>query len=122
LEKGIIVICDRYYDSSSAYQGYGGQLDIKQVVYVNDFATGGLHPDMTILIDLPVKKAFERAVLMNKFVDRMESKKLSFYNSVRKGFRELADKNKKRFVLIDGSLPVEVIHKEILKNISKLKS
>jgi dTMP kinase len=122
LEKGIIVICDRYYDSSSAYQGYGGQLDIEKVVFVNDFATGGLHPDITFLVDLPPKKAFERAKLMNKSSDRMESKNPSFYERVHKGFRELADKNKKRFVLIDGSLPVEVIHKEILKNISKLKS
>ena len=122
LKKGIIVICDRYYDSSTAYQGYGGKLDIKKVVYVNDFATGGLHPDITFLIDLPPKKAFARAALMNKSIDRMESKKLSFYNRVCKGFRELADKNKKRFVLIDGSLPVEVIHKEILKHINKLKS
>jgi len=121
LKEGMIVICDRYYDSSSAYQGYGGKLDIKKVVYVNDFATDGLHPDKTFLIDLPPKKAFERAALMNKSVDRMESKKLSFYDRVHKGFRELADKNKKRFVLIDGSLPVEVIHKEILKNINKLK-
>jgi dTMP kinase len=122
LKKGTIVICDRYYDSSTAYQGYGGKLDVKKVVYVNDFATGGLHPDITFLIDLYPKKAFERAMLMNKSIDRMESKKLSFYDSVRKGFRELADKNRKRFVLINGSLPVNEIHNKILKHINKIKS
>jgi dTMP kinase len=122
LKKGTIVICDRYYDSSTAYQGCGGKLDVKKVVYVNDFATGGLHPDITFLIDLSPKKAFERAMLMNKSIDRMESKKLSFYASVRKGFRELADKNRKRFVLINGSLPVNEIHNKILKHINKIKS
>jgi dTMP kinase len=114
LKRGVIVICDRYYDSSSAYQGYGGKLDVKKVFEVNDFASSGLVPDITFLIDISPRKAFARAAEKHKF-DRIENKKLSFYKRVHDGFRKIASKNKKRFVVLDGNKSIEEVHKSIVK-------
>lgn len=114
LKRGVVVICDRYYDSSSAYQGYGGKLNVKKIFDVNDFATSGLVPDLTFFIDIPPKKAFTRA-LEKHTLDRIENKQLSFYNRVRKGFKEIANKNKKRFVVINGSKTVEEISEEVVR-------
>lgn len=117
LKRGIIVICDRYYDSSSAYQGYGGKLDVKKIFEVNDFATTGLKPDHTFFIDIPPKKAFARA-LEKHTLDRIENKQVSFYNRVRKGFIEIANKDKKRFIVIDGNKSIEEIHATVIQFIS----
>ncbi len=119
LKKGFVVICDRYYDSSTAYQSYGGSLELKQVEKVNDIATGGLKPDMTIFIDIPPKAAFSRAAIRGVDMDRMENKNLSFYNKVYKGFQNIANNNKKRFVVIKGSLTIEQIHKKITEKVNK---
>jgi dTMP kinase len=119
LKKGYIVICDRYYDSSTAYQSYGGSLELKQVEKVNDIATGGLKPDMTIFIDLSPKEAFSRAASRGKDKDRMENKNLTFYKKVYKGFHAIANNNKKRFVVIKGSLTIEQIHQKIKEKVSK---
>ncbi len=118
LKHGVVVICDRYYDSSSAYQGYGGKLDVKKIFEVNDFATSGLKPDLTFFIDILPEKAFERALEKHTF-DRIENKQLSFYNRVRKGFKDIANKNKKRFVVINGSKTVEVIHSTVIQIVNK---
>ncbi len=119
LKKGYVVICDRYYDSSKAYQSYGGSLELKQVMKVNNIATGGLKPDITIFIDIAPKAAFARANAGGNVKDRMENKALTFYNKVYKGFKDIANKNKGRFVVINGTLPVEKIHHTISEKISK---
>ena len=115
LKKNYVVICDRYYDSSSAYQGYGGKLDINSINRINDFVTGGLKPDITFLIDLAPKPAFERQQAIKKSKDRMENKNLSFFNRVYKGYKTIAAGNKKRFVVIDGKKSIEEIHKIVIK-------
>lgn len=119
LKKKITVICDRYYDSSSAYQGYGGKVDLKKIFAVNDFATTGLKPDVTFFFDISPKLAFERSRLRAGTKDRMENKGLSFYQNVYKGFKELARLNKKRFVTVDGTKNVEEIHKQIVSIIKR---
>ena len=119
LKKGFVVICDRYYDSSTAYQSYGGKMELKQVLEVNDIATGGLKPDMTILIDIAPKAAFSRANLRGNAKDRMENKNLAYYNKVYKGFKDIANRNKKRFVVIKGTLTVNEIHQAITQKINK---
>lgn len=119
LKKGYVVICDRYYDSSTAYQSYGGSLELRDVLKVNEIATGGLKPDMTILIDLPPKAAFGRAHKRGNEKDRMENKNLAFYNRVYKGFLDIANHNKKRFVVIKGSLTIEEIGLGIKKTVNK---
>ena len=119
LKKGIVVICDRYYDSSTAYQGYGGKVEIKKITAVNDFATGGLAPDLTFLIDISPENAFKRAVNRGNTKDRMENKNRAFYSKVYKGFRTIANQNKKRFVVIDGTGSVEEIHSAIIRSVNK---
>lgn len=119
LKKGFVVICDRYYDSSTAYQSYGGNMELKQVLEVNDIATGGLKPDMTILIDIAPKAAFSRANLRGNAKDRMENKNLAYYNKVYKGFKDIANRNKKRFVVIKGSLTISEIHNSIIEKVNK---
>lgn len=119
IKKGVVVICDRYYDSSSAYQGYGGKVDSKKISSVNDFATGGLIPDITFLIDISPANAFKRAVNRENAKDRMENKNTAFYNKVYKGFKSIAKQNKKRFVVIDGTKSVEEINATITKLVSK---
>ncbi len=119
LKKGYVVICDRYYDSSTAYQSYGGSLELKDVQKVNEIATGGLKPDLTILIDLTPKAAFGRAHKRASAKDRMENKDLTFYNKVYKGFKDIANHNKKRFVVIKGTLTIEEISQAIRKTVNK---
>jgi dTMP kinase len=108
LQKAYVVICDRYYDSSTAYQSYGGGLNLKQVLKVNDTATGGLKPDVTFLIDISPRDAFKRAESRGNAKDRMENK----------GFKKIANKNKKRFVIIDGLLTIDKIQNRIKKTIN----
>lgn len=119
LKKGYIVICDRYYDSSTAYQSYGGKMELKQVIQVNNIATGGLTPDLTILIDISPKTAFQRAHVRGSAKDRMENKNTVFFNKVYRGFKEIAGKNKKRFAVIDGNLPIDIIHRIIKEKVNK---
>src|ERR1051325_1678028 len=82
LEKGNIVICDRYYDSSTAYQGYAGQLETENVNKVNHFATGNLIPDITFLIDVKPEVSLERAARRSEHLDRIEIKNRPFYEAV----------------------------------------
>ena len=119
LKKNYIVICDRYFDSSTAYQGFGANVDIKKILTVNDFATGGLTPDLTFLFDIPPKAAFKRHQMRKDSKDRMENKNLAFYNRVYRGFREIADKNRKRFVVIDGSKTISEIQSIIVSIVNK---
>lgn len=119
LKKGYVVICDRYYDSSTAYQAYGGGMELQSVLKVNDIAAGGLKPDLTFLVDVPAKAAFARAEKRGNAKDRMENKNLAFYNRVYKGFKDIANKNKKRFVVINGTLTIEEIHSGIKNTIEK---
>jgi dTMP kinase len=121
LKQGIIVICDRYYDSSTSYQGFAGNLQINKVHHVNEFATSGLSPDITIFVKLSPQKAMQRAVSVRKNLDRIENKKMKYYRKVSRGFNELAKKFNKRFVIIDGDKSVDLVHNNILEQIKKKK-
>ena len=114
LKKGYIVICDRYYDSSTAYQGYGGQLDLSMVNKINKFSTNDLVPDKSFLINISYKESLKRKSKINKVQDRIEQKKVSYYNKVVKGYLEIAAKNKRRFKVLDGRKSITELHKEIL--------
>ncbi len=119
LKKGYVVICDRYYDSSTAYQSYGGKMELKQVLKVNDIATGGLKPDITFLIDISPADAFKRAALRAGAKDRMENKNTVFFKKVYNGFKDIARNNKKRFIVINGNLSIEAIHNIITGKVNK---
>ena len=117
LKKKLIVICDRYYDSSTAYQGFGGEIDLKMVDKINKFSTDNLVPDISFLININYKESLRRKYKIKKVQDRIEQKKLSYYNKVVKGYLEIASKNKKRFRVLDGKKSIEELHQEILSHL-----
>lgn len=121
LKKNYFVLCDRYFDSSTAYQGYGGMIDLKIINSVNKVATGGLVPDITFLINISIEECIKRKKLIKKDEDRIEQKKVSYYKKVIAGYLQIADNNKKRFVVIDGTMPIEEIQKEVIHSLFKLK-
>ena len=113
LKKNHIVICDRYYDSSTAYQGYGGVLNLKDVNAVNKIATLNLIPDISFLLDIDYKEAIYRRILIAKKADRIEQKKIPYYKRVMEGYREIAKIDNKRFIVIKGTENVDLIHIKI---------
>lgn len=118
LRKGYIVICDRYYDSSTAYQGFGGKINVKDINQVNKIATSGLTPDITFFLNITPEESFNRKKLRNKGADRIEEKALSYYKKVVNGYMKIAKANKKRYKVIDGRKNVNDIHSFIVSSIS----
>jgi dTMP kinase len=114
LKKNFIVLCDRYYDSSAAYQGYGGKIDLKIINSINKIASSGLIPHKTFLINISIEESLKRKKLMNKSSDRIEQKKISYYKKVINGYLEISKNDKRRFIVINGSGSVQEIHDEIV--------
>lgn len=114
LTAGKIVLCDRFTDSSIAYQGYGRKLGIEMVRQVNKLATGGLLPDLTLLIDVPVELGLAR--LRGKgTADRLEGEDLAFHRRVRRGYLELRRLEPQRVRLIDGTGSPDAVWSQIEK-------
>lgn len=109
LARGAVVICDRFADSSTAYQGYGRGLDHAMVDRLNRDATSGCWPDLTIVVDVPVDVGFSRAAKRKRRFDRMERQQKAFHRRVRRGFRELASLEPTRVKLLDGTFPPDVV-------------
>lgn len=121
LEKGFIVISDRFHDSSTAYQGYGRGLDIQKIKVINSFAIGRFVPNLTFLIDIPVEESIKRKLLKsNDELDRIEISSKKFFNNVRNGYLEIA-KEESRFTIIDGTQSIEKIHNQIIDKIILMK-
>lgn len=108
LREGKVVICDRFYDSSVAYQGYARGLSLESIDSLNRFATGGLEPDLTYLLDLPAEAAWERMNIREGSHDRLEIEGLGFMNKVRAGYLELAG-NHARIITLDAMSPATVL-------------
>jgi len=127
LEKGRVVICDRFTDSTIAYQGYGRKIDIKTIEKLNDIATIGIKPDLTIYLDIDPKIGIARAKAKKCFDngDRIERENIKFHNDVRRGFLALAKKYPKRIKTIKTEPTVKdtriLINAEIEKFLSKRK-
>ncbi|MCK4385540.1 MAG: dTMP kinase [candidate division Zixibacteria bacterium] len=102
LREKKVVICDRYSDSTLAYQGYGRGLNKSMIKNLNQVASSGLSPDLTILLDVPVKVCLKRKAKEKKGKDRLEKEKLEFHQKIRDGYLKIAQKNKKRIKIIDG--------------------
>jgi dTMP kinase len=109
LDAGQVVVCERHADSTLAYQGYARGLDVALLRRLNAVATGGLSPDLTLVLDLPAGDARLDASRL----DRLESEGAEFLAKVAAGFRELAKADPERIKAIDGTRSVEAIHKEI---------
>ena len=118
LDEGKIVVCDRYVDSSVAYQGYGRQLGGDVVSAINDHAIMGCLPDVTFLIEIDPKDGKKRIKSSER--DRLESEKLWFHKRVYKGYLEMAEKYPERIIVIDGTGSREELRDEILVQVSRI--
>ena len=107
LENGKVVICDRFADSTVVYQGYGRGFDLEVVKQVNNTATQGLMPDLTILLDLPAGEGLTRKSYTEQ--DRFEKETIAFHEKVRQGYLELAAEEPGRWLVIDASQDKEKI-------------
>lgn len=110
IKSGKIVLCDRHTDSSLAYQGYGRQLDVSRIDMLNNIATSGLKPDLTIVFDIDVETSMQR---IGKIKDRMESAGIEFHNRVRNGYLEIAKNYPQRVKIIDAKDEIENIHNKV---------
>lgn len=112
LKKGGVVVCDRYIDSTFAYQGHGRRMDSDLLRQITRFATGGLEPDLTICLDLDPAQGLERKQLANSTgegeLNRMDQQELEFYQRVRNGYLSMAH-NQRRWLVIDATEPIEVV-------------
>lgn len=102
LEKGMMVVCDRYVDSSYVYQGYGRGLDLETLESISGFATGGIMPDITFFLDLDPETALKRRFASTQS-DRIENERLEFHKKVHDAYTRLADKYPQRIKRIDAS-------------------
>jgi dTMP kinase len=112
LEKGGIVVCDRFYDASLAYQGYGHDLDLDSLRSITVFATGGLVPDLTLLLDLPVEEGLKRREQDGNW-NRLDAYDPEFHHRVREGYLAMAALEPERWVIIDARQPFEKVQGEI---------
>jgi len=111
LARGCVVVCDRFHDSTVAYQGFGGGGDIRFLEQAGRNAIGGLLPDLTILLDVPTAVGFARLTHRR---DRMERKPRAFHRRVRQGFLRLARRQRRRFVILDATQSPSTIHRQIV--------
>ncbi|NYI96460.1 dTMP kinase [Streptomonospora nanhaiensis] len=114
LRRGAIVISDRYIDSTLAYQGAGRELVREEVERINEWATGELAPDLTVLLDIPPDEGLAR---LGGSTDRMEAESAEFHARVRKGFRDLADRDPARYLVLDAREPAEEITRAIQRRL-----
>ncbi|HXW00432.1 MAG TPA: dTMP kinase [Anaerolineae bacterium] len=119
LAQGGVVLCDRYADSTYAYQGYGRQLDFETLRLITEFATQGLKPNLTIYLDVPVEEGLRRKSGANVTGEgewnRMDQLELAFHQRVRAGYLEMAHKAPERWLIVDASAPVDQINQLICR-------
>ncbi len=118
LEAGHVVLLDRYGDSSVAYQGYGRGIEPGRIEDLNRWATGGLEPDLTILIDVPVEEAEDRRE--GRDPDRLERLERAFHDRVREGYRRIAGNQPDRFSVIEGRQSITAIQEAIRERVDHL--
>lgn len=111
LKNDKVVICDRFYDSTTAYQGFARGIDLDFIKSLNALAADNLVPDLTFLLDIDIDERQKR--LNHKILDRLEQEHLDFHKKVRQGFLTLAQNNPERFIVIDGTQPQSVISVKI---------
>ena len=120
LNAGRIVLCDRFYDSTTAYQGYGRKLNITMVRALHRVAVGDIAPDLTLVFDVDLRTAFARRT---GTPDRLESQSKAFFERVRKGFLEIARKERRRVKVIDAAPAPDLVFEDVKKYlVRKLRS
>ncbi len=119
LNLGKWVVCDRFYDATYAYQGYGRQIDLKRIDALKNFSIGELAPDLTLLLDVTLDVSMNRVTERgNK--DRFENEKIEFYKKVRDGYLTIADKNPARIAKIDATLSIKKVQAAIQVKLDEL--
>ncbi|MGV8123878.1 MAG: dTMP kinase [Candidatus Xenobiia bacterium LiM19] len=117
LEEGYVVICDRFADSSIAYQGYGRNVPLALIREINSAATWSIQPNLTFFLDLEPETALHRVRLRveetETIPDRLEREQLDFFHKVRNGYRRIAQEEPHRFRWLDATLEPEALHKKI---------
>lgn len=119
LKEGKIVLCDRFVDSSLAYQGCGRHLGIDEVLSINNFAIEGFMPDKTIFLNLSAEEGLKR-IESRTFKDRLDQEDISFHYDVVKGYETIVDRFKGRMVIIDASQPVEKVIEDATRKVMEI--
>ena len=117
LNSGKVILCDRFLDSTVAYQGYGNGVNIEKIKNIGEFVTQGFYPDLTFLFDLNVEEGFAR---INRSKDRIEQRGLDYHSRVRSGYLEIAKSEPDRVKLIDARKSKEEIQSVVQKHIDQL--
>jgi dTMP kinase len=124
LAQGGVVLCDRYADSTYAYQGFGRQLDFGTLRLITEFATQGLKPDLTIYLDVPVEEGLRRksaaSVTGEGEWNRMDRLELAFHQRVRTGYLEMAHQEPERWLIVNASAPVDQINQLICRRLEQV--
>ena len=122
LDRGSVVISDRFVDSTTAYQGYGRGFPVEKMITINDFAVGKTIPDITLLIDVPIELSFKRLARRQQETfegsDRIEREERAFHERVRSGYLELAKRWPERIRLLDGTKSPDELEAEIWRLVS----
>ncbi|MDK2743030.1 MAG: dTMP kinase [Nitrospira sp.] len=118
LADGTIVVCDRFSDSTTAYQGYGRGLDLRVLRTMNGWATGKLVPHLTLLFDVPIAVGLRRRRGQTSSQNRLDREAERFHESVRKGFHALAKQEPRRIMMIDASRSIESVEREVESRVS----
>lgn len=119
LKQGKIVICERFLDSSLAYQGYGRQLGFDEVLSINLFATDNIYPDLTVYLDVDEEIGLSR-LKDRSFKDRLDQESIDFHHRVSQGYKEVLKRFKDRICIVDASKPLDEVIDNTLNTILKL--
>ena len=119
LAQGIWVVCDRFADSTLAYQGYGGGLPLAALLELHRFALGDFVPDLTVILDLPVEEGLARAAARAGAGDRFERRDRAFHEKVCEGFRAIARENTARCAVVDAAAAAPAVHRAVLAALTK---
>jgi len=119
LERGMYVLCDRYFDSTYAYQGYGRGLPLETLRTITEFAVGGLKPDLTIYLDISPEAGLARRTQGGEEMNRLDREALDFHKRVRAGYHSLASNEPERWLMVDATGSVEVVQERLQKLLCK---
>lgn len=119
LQSGGVVLCDRYADSTLAYQGYGRGLDLPTLRMILDFATGGLRPDLTLYLDIDVEAGLKRKRTGGDEWNRMDDLEVEFHRRVRSGYLEMIAQEPARWAVVDAARDAEAIAKDVREIVEK---
>ncbi|MBV8281683.1 MAG: dTMP kinase, partial [Candidatus Eremiobacteraeota bacterium] len=123
LAEGRIVVCDRFWDATLAYQGYGRRLPLEALMQINMFAARNLAPDITFLLDIPLEVSHERVRGRKRTTDRMEREKRDFHERVAEGYRRVAAADQNRVIVLDGTRDQDELAAQIREGVlSRLAS